>query len=62
MFGKHSIWGILLNIREHVWQSVNEKTELNFLKNYIETWHITLVSGVQHNDAIYVYIAKWSPE
>jgi len=35
-----------------------------FLMKY--HWHvitlITLVSGVQHNDLIFAYIAKWSPQ
>ena len=33
---------------------------LSFMVFIIEyDWHITLISGVQHNDSIIVYIVKW---
>ena len=35
-----------------------------FKKFLIDTcdWFITLISSIQHNDSIFIYIVKWTPQ
>lgn len=40
----------------------NANKSLFLKKNLRNNCHVTLVSGVQHNELIFVYVAKRSPQ